>query len=40
MKKMIATVLTVMLLVGVITINGGAERPAPEIASNAVTQQA
>ena len=39
MKKVLAAVLTVMLLVGGMVIFGG-ERPQPEIASIEVAQQA
>ncbi len=40
MKKALAAVLTVMLLLGGIVLFGGGERPSPEVASIVVTQQA
>ena len=40
MKKILAAVLTVMLLVGGMVTFRGVERPAPEIASTSVFYQA
>ena len=40
MKKTLATVLTVMLLVGGIVLLGGPERPAPEVVKAPISYQA